>query len=561
MNKKSLLLFISLFIISACSSSQTSSSSSPSEPSSSISSETSSTSESSKEESSSIESSQEQSSSEDKSSETSSEDKSSETSSEDKSSESSSEEISSSESSSQKESEEHGIKVNPMNEPMIHQQYYLNHIGDIYNTWKSYTGKGVTIAVIDVGFNPDHEDFKYKDGTSKISKKSASFTTTKDSKTKKYTTTRNDDYKSIINMGESHGTFCAGVAAAAVNGKGVIGIAPEAELLLLKTDAKPRSICAAFEYAADQGAKVVSISIGSYKNYDGDLKNDESDLTTAFDNSVKYCNDKGTVVISAGGNGGEGGVPNKCTYPGGSKGVIGIGGLKANSSDTLWEGTSYNPKNTDGTSEERKSFIDYYAPSNLMYGMCHFNRDGKYYTYDGGWNGTSFAAPIVAGMAALYFEKYPENTPVQFEQALKNSSKKLKAQTVNKVNVTANQLAGGRVDVGALLDTEAKDTINIKIQYTGSTLYAFGWDNTGTKSIDNLDWPGKKLTKTNGSYNIAVDASKYQNIIFNTGTSSTAFQTVDLLTSSFVYGNAYNLNSKTKPINLDGVYIAPYASN
>ena len=47
-------------------------------------------------------------------------------------------------------------------------------------------------------------------------------------------------------MGESHGTFCAGVAAAAVNGKGVAGIAPDASLLLLKTDLKPKSIAKTF---------------------------------------------------------------------------------------------------------------------------------------------------------------------------------------------------------------------------------------------------------------------------------------------------------------------------
>ena len=43
---------------------------------------------------------------------------------------------------------------NPLDEPYIGRQYYLNHIGDIYSAWKSYTGKGVTIAVIDVGFKP-----------------------------------------------------------------------------------------------------------------------------------------------------------------------------------------------------------------------------------------------------------------------------------------------------------------------------------------------------------------------------------------------------------------------
>ena len=71
--------------------------------------------------------------------------------------------------------------VNPykvMNEPLINRQHYLNHIGDIYNTWNSYRGKGVTIAVIDVGFMANHPDFTYSDGSSKVSNKSAYIYTT-----------------------------------------------------------------------------------------------------------------------------------------------------------------------------------------------------------------------------------------------------------------------------------------------------------------------------------------------------------------------------------------------
>ena len=181
--------------------------------------------------------------------------------------------------------------TNPMNEPLIHNQYYLNHIGDIYNTWKYYRGKGVTIAVIDIGFKYNHEDFTYSNGKSKVSSLSAAFTSNINKSTGEYET------KTVVganktapnDANESHGTFCAGVAAAGLNGKGVVGIAPEAELMLLKTDAKPRSIDAAFRYAADKGAKVVTISIGSYSDYDGDLVKDDTNLEEAFVDAVKYC--------------------------------------------------------------------------------------------------------------------------------------------------------------------------------------------------------------------------------------------------------------------------------
>ena len=80
-----------------------------------------------------------------------------------------------SESEDSQTSSEYIYESNPMNEPLIYRQHYLNHIGDIFSTWKKYRGKGATIAVIDEGFESEHEDFTFADGTSKVSDKSAYF--------------------------------------------------------------------------------------------------------------------------------------------------------------------------------------------------------------------------------------------------------------------------------------------------------------------------------------------------------------------------------------------------
>ena len=284
--------------------------------------------------------------------------------------------------------------LKPTDDVGLGDQFYLNSIGDVFQVWETYRGDGQTIAVVDVGFNPYHPEFYYSDGTSKVSPLSASFVTTGTS------TTKQVGVEKVVNMGESHGTFCAGVAAAAINGQGTVGIAPNASLLLLKTDAKPRSINAEFKYAADCGAKAISVSIGSYYDYTGDLNNDGSDLSTCFDEAVAYCKEKGSVVISAAGNGGLDGHRTEYTYPGAAKGVIGVAGLAANEEAKIWSGSSINPHITVDLDER---FVDCYAPADQMYGPCHY--DNK--QYDGGWNGTSFAAPQVAGMAALYFEKNP----------------------------------------------------------------------------------------------------------------------------------------------------------
>lgn len=449
-----------------------------------------------------------------------------------------SEESSTEVTSSEKRWEKHVSDKNPLKEPKISRQFYLNHIGDIYNTWKDLEGNGITIAVIDVGFKYNHEDFTYEDGTSKVSDKSASFRKNGNEvkvevdKRKLGVTDLDKQHDGWYN--NSHGTFCAGVAAAGINGKGVIGIAPLAELMLLKTDGHPLSICEAFKYAADNGARVVSISIGSYSDYEGDLYWSRSsiDLTSVFDEAVSYCREKGTVVISAAGNGGGSPRATEYTYPGATTGVIGCGGLEANTSNERWSGSSYN-------SSSSYMFCDVFAPSHAMFG-CY---DLSPY-YDGGsddWKGTSFAAPIVAGIAALYFERYPNASVDDFETALYDSCVSFG---------TASQNGHGRVDVGKLLNTTSSESVTIKAKDT-APLYAYVFNSkTGAKE---KAWPGNACTSSGGNYTYSINTSKFDSVVLNDGDTA---QTVDLLATSFINGNVYDVTSAT--LFKDNVYIGTY---
>ena len=407
-------------------------------------------------------------------------------------------------------SEQKSYTSNPLNDPFISRQYYLNHIGDIYSSWKQYRGDGQTIAVIDEGFNGKHEDFTFEDGTSKVSEESASFTTSGNN-------TAVNVGINYVDAGEaSHGTFCAGVAAAGINGKGVVGIAPNAKLLLLKTDLKPKSIAKAFRYAADHGATVITISIGSYDDYEGDLVNDGSNLKTVFNEPVKYCYDKGIPVISAGGNGGS----TRKTYPGSVANVIGVGGLAANSSSTVWEESTYNASSSD-------QHIDVFAPSDMMYGCCNYG--GK--KYDGGWKGTSFSSPQVAGMAALYFQKNPNATAKEFENALYASCHKID---------NSGKYGYGRVDVGKLLGVSNNETIKVNIKTNWSNVYVYAWNLEKNKELK--AWPGTKLTKQNDQYTISLKPSEYDSIVISDGGSN---KSPDLYVSSFAYEKAYSLISTT----------------
>lgn len=414
---------------------------------------------------------------------------------------------------------------NVIYEPLLGRQYYLNHIGDIYSTWKKYQGEGVVIAVIDIGFDTTHEEFKFLDGTSKITSNSASF------KYQNGGVVTNVGISYAHDTSDSHGTFCAGVAAAGLNHKGVIGIAPMAKLMLLKTDAMPKSIAVAFKYAADNGAKVISISLGSYATGGGDLKPDGSDIKKVFDEPVEYCRNKGVVVVSAGGNGGEGGasmisVP---TYPGATPGVIGVGGLKANSNSTIWEGSSIN-SSTD-------KFIDVVAPANGMFNICNYYKDGQHILYDGGnegnkhkWNGTSFAAPIVAGMAALYFEKYPSASVDAFETALYNSTNAIETPSASNY---------GSVDIGKLLRTTGIDKVTITVQdNTETSLNLFIWDSRTGKAPS--PWPGDTYTLIGGKFSTRINTSLYDSMIVS---SLSGAQTIDLSIYPFIYGCVYDLTN------------------
>ena len=415
-------------------------------------------------------------------------------------------------------------KSNPLLDKNIGRQYYLNNIGDIYSTWDKYRGDGVTIAVIDAGFNPNHEDFVFENGESKVLNTSGGFKV--ENGKVKFT----KGLSAATDMYSPHGTFCAGVAAAGVNSKGVVGIAPNASLLLLKTDCKAASINAAFDYAREQGVKVITISIGSYKDRGGDLNLSSSeDIETVFAKSIKDCYDAGIVVCSAGGNGGEDSKRNMPCYPAANDYVIGVGGIAKNESATVWDGSTVH-----------KASIDIYAPSEGMFGDCHNDN----VIYQGNWKGTSFASPIVAGAAALYFQKFPNNTPKQFEDALTSTAYQFKSSYTGSTVLK-------RIDIGKLMgiECEKKNTITIRSRWTNASVFA--WNLKENKA--NADWPGVALgSPINNEYTFELDPKEYESFIFVGGGN----QSINFSTSAFSKSNKLNMYSAV--CEFDNVYSGSY---
>ncbi len=431
----------------------------------------------------------------------------------------------------------------PKDEPLYSKQSYLNYLGNIQSVWDEYRGDGVTLAVIDSGFRYQHAEFQLEDGSSKVLDTSATFTYSGG----KVNVIKGRD-KVGITDGDSHGTICATVAAGSINGNGTVGVAPNCNLMLLKTDKKPKSIVEAFKYAADNGARVITISIGSYADYVGDLVNDGSDLASCFNAALKYAHSKGVVICSASGNGGEMGIPTEYTFPGASDYVIGAGGLASNSRASIWSGSSYN-------SGKAYQFCDVFAPAQNLYSGCYFDRDGKHYDYDGGFNGTSFASPIIAGAAALYFQKYPTKTNVDFERALYRTASPLQGEKGGY----------GAIDIASLLDYEVPQGATKTYYFAdaswwredGANTSAFAW-NYGQTAI-NGDYPGVKMISVNSStWSIELDTTLYERLVFvrvSPTNQDWGAETVNIDLSSFGSKNCYSIASTSSKWKSDGQYV------
>jgi subtilisin family serine protease len=199
----------------------------------------------------------------------------------------------------------------------------------------------------------------------------------------------------------AHGTEVASVAAARADGQGVIGIAPGAPLLSFgfKTLACDEVVDGVLDLA-DAGAKVINLSVET----DEDCHALQLAIGSAFGD--------GAVVVASAGNAGERGDPT--TYPAAYPHVLTVGatdlGLGPAAFSTAGEG------------------VDLVAPGEAVpvAAPLGLDRDG---TADGltRQTGTSFAAPIVSGLASWLVAARPRLTSGQYEDLLRAGAKDLGA--------------------------------------------------------------------------------------------------------------------------------------
>jgi subtilisin len=235
-------------------------------------------------------------------------------------------------------------------------------------------GSGLTVAVLDTG-SIDHVDFTRADGT-KVITGCVDFSHNK-----------SNQIEGKCSDGHGHGTHVTGTVAAAggQDGKGIFGVAPNASIYSYKVLTDRGSgyaddVARAIRVAADRGANIVSMSLGS-----STPSSDELD-------AIRYANSKGVLVIAAAGNSGP--EANTIAYPGGFAEVVGVASL--NPDEVVSYFSSRGLTDGDDTSIVDRE-VEVAGPGRSVLSTY---KDGAYATM----SGTSMATPHIAGLAAKMWQ-------------------------------------------------------------------------------------------------------------------------------------------------------------
>lgn len=207
-----------------------------------------------------------------------------------------------------------------------------------------------------------------------------------------------------------HGTHCSGIIAAVRNNdKGMNGIADNVRIMMVRAvpdgDEHDKDIANAIRYAVDNGAQIISMSFG--KGF--------SPQKQWVDEAVKYAESRGVLLVHAAGNDAKN-IDEEPNYP---NPYFLSDGKKATNFITVGaSGDATNGGFTASFSNYGKQNVDVFAPGVDIYSTLP---GGDKY---GNSSGTSMAAPVVSGIAALILSYFPDLSAQQIKYVIEKSAVK-----------------------------------------------------------------------------------------------------------------------------------------
>jgi serine protease len=282
------------------------------------------------------------------------------------------------------------------NDPMYKYQWHMRQIG-MPEAWKLADGAGVIVAVIDTGV---------------AHARAGRFSVVPDldgiSFVKPYNFVGNNDQ---AHDDHGHGTHVAGtIAQLTHNGVGVAGIGRKVQIMPLKVlsasgSGSVAAISDAIHYAADNGAKVINMSLGGRFP------------SRVLKKAVEYAHDKGVTVVCAAGNDGRG----KVSYPAAYPGAFAVAATQFDETTTFYSNWGKEIDIAAPGGNTRVDQNDDGMPDGVVQNTIAIGDPTKndYFPY----MGTSMASPHIAGVAALVVGE-GVTEPKAVEQVLQETARK-----------------------------------------------------------------------------------------------------------------------------------------
>jgi subtilisin family serine protease len=263
--------------------------------------------------------------------------------------------------------------------------------------WSQTRGSGVKVCIMDTGLDLPHPDLFPGRMTGSDSK---------------------DVVRPWTQDAAGHGTHVAGTIGASNNGVGIVGVAPDADLLIVRVFNynglfRGSDVIAAAEQCRIGGATVINMSLGG---------------TTPVPNEDKlfqrYFEQEGIVSVAAAGNSGQDG--NEVIYPAGYASVLSVAAVDQQGQVAYFS--------------TRNDMVNVAAPGVAVQSTY---KDGRYAKL----SGTSMASPHVAGVVALLQSVKPQATPLEIWELLTGT-----ASLSSEGKSRTPELGHGLVNVSAAMN-------------------------------------------------------------------------------------------------------------